>query len=71
MGTTPVRAAATEAALAGASADAVDLESLGALAVEAASPVDDVHASASYRRRVCGAMVRRVIAQAIEEARSG
>jgi carbon-monoxide dehydrogenase medium subunit len=71
MGTTPVRAAATEAALGGASVDELDLESLGALAVEATSPVDDVHASASYRRRVCGAMVRRVIAQAIEEARSG
>jgi carbon-monoxide dehydrogenase medium subunit len=71
MGATPVRAAATEAALTGTSADGVDLEGLGALAVEAASPVDDVHASAAYRRRVCVAMVRRVIAQAIEEARSG
>jgi CO/xanthine dehydrogenase FAD-binding subunit len=71
MGATPVRAAATEAALAGTSADAVDLESLGPLAVEATSPVDDVHASAAYRRSVCGAMVRRVVARAIEEARGG
>lgn len=71
MGATPIRAAATEAALAGTSADAADLEGLGALAVEATSPVDDVHASAAYRRRVCAPIVRRVIAQAIEEARSG
>lgn len=71
MGATPVRAPAAEAALAGTGADAVDLESLGALAVEATSPVDDVHASAAYRRRVCAAMVRRVIALAIEEARGG
>lgn len=71
MGATPLRASAIEGALTGMSADAVDLESLGGLAVEATSPVDDVHASAAYRRRVCGAMVRRVIAQAIEEARSG
>ena len=71
MGTTPLRSAATEAALAGTSVDAVDLESLSALAVEATSPVDDVHASAAYRRRVCGAMVRRVVTQAIEEARGG
>lgn len=71
MGATPVRAAATEAALAGTSADAADLRSLGALAAEATSPVDDVHASGAYRRRVCAAMVSRVIAQAIEEARRG
>lgn len=71
MGATPVRAAAAESALVGQRADEVDTHAVGALALEGASPVDDVHASADYRRRVCSGIVGRVVAEALEEARRG
>jgi aerobic carbon-monoxide dehydrogenase medium subunit len=69
VGSTPVRAPATEAALTSqpAAADAVE----GAAAAGAADleVVDDVHATGSYRRRVAAHLIERAIDEAIEEAR--
>ena len=67
VGTTPVRASRAEAALiAGASA-----RETAAAAVEEIDPTDDLHASAVYRRKVTGVLVRRAVDKAIEEASRG
>jgi len=71
MGPTPLRAGAAEAALSGQDAGRVDLAEVAALALAGVSPVDDVHASAAYRLRVAAPMIRRVVGQALEEARRG
>jgi carbon-monoxide dehydrogenase medium subunit len=66
MASTPVRAPSAEAAaIAGAPADEV-----GRLA--AADPVDvptDLHGTAAYRRKVCGAVVARAFTAAVTDAR--
>ena len=54
MGSTPLRAAEAEAALAGSSVGEVDLEEVGRTAADATDPPNDIHASASYRRKVGG-----------------
>ncbi|HZR14914.1 MAG TPA: xanthine dehydrogenase family protein subunit M [Acidimicrobiia bacterium] len=69
MGPAPVRATDAEQALVGthpASDD--DLRELGALAVRDTAPVDDVHASASYRRRVGEYLARKTLRDAIRRA---
>jgi carbon-monoxide dehydrogenase medium subunit len=62
MGLTPLRASATEAAL----ASGASLADAAALAAEGTSPGSDLHASASYREHLARVLVRR----ALEEARS-
>jgi carbon-monoxide dehydrogenase medium subunit len=67
VGDTPVRATSAEQMLIGG------VDDLAAVATEATRslhPSDDIHASAGYRRHVAGAMVRRALTRAIEEARS-
>jgi len=73
MGSTPVRAEGAEAALLGTdvSDGAPDLADVGELAAGEADPVDDVHASARYRRQVGGRLVTRALGRAVEEARRG
>src|SRR5437660_872126 len=71
MGSTPLRAAEAEAALAGSSVGEVDLEEVGRTAADATDPPNDIHASASYRRKVGGVVVARALRKAIEEAGSG
>jgi carbon-monoxide dehydrogenase medium subunit len=74
VGPTPVRAPEAEAALAGQPADALgppELEELGHLAASGLEPVDDVHASASYRRSVAATLARQVLADCLEEATRG
>jgi carbon-monoxide dehydrogenase medium subunit len=57
MSSTPVRASATEAALAsGAAADAA-----AALAAEGTSPIEDMHADQDYRRHLARVLTRRAL----------
>jgi len=71
MGSTPLRATEAEAALAGSSVGDMDLEEVGRTAAGATEPPDDIHASASYRRKVGGVVVARALRKAIEEASGG
>jgi carbon-monoxide dehydrogenase medium subunit len=69
MGSTPVRAAAAEAEVAGRSAEEVEPEEVGRLAVAGLDSVpDDLHGSSRYRLRVGAAMVARAWATATREA---
>jgi carbon-monoxide dehydrogenase medium subunit len=58
----PVRVAAAEEMFAGAAPDAALVAAAGALLVEALDPVDDVRASAEYRRRVVPRLLGRAFA---------
>ena len=60
MGSTPVRAAAVEAALAGGASNAEAAE----LAAEGTEPPSDIHGSAEYRRHLARVLVRRALDQA-------
>jgi aerobic carbon-monoxide dehydrogenase medium subunit len=64
VGDTPVRATASEAVL----VQGGDAAEAAARAVEVIDPIDDLHASAAYRRTVAGVVVRRAIERAKEEA---
>jgi carbon-monoxide dehydrogenase medium subunit len=64
MGSTPLRATATEEALAGAG----DPEAIGAaaaLAAEGTRPIDDVSATADYRRHLATVLTRRAVASLV------
>jgi aerobic carbon-monoxide dehydrogenase medium subunit len=71
MDVTPIRAREAEAALVGARPEVANLAEIATIAVGAASPTDDVHASARYRSRVGAVMVERSLRSAIEEAARG
>ncbi len=60
MGTTPLRASATEAALASGS----DLADAAAVADEGTEPSADLHASVDYRRHLARVLVRRALEDA-------
>lgn len=70
VGTTPQRMTATEQALIGADQDA-DLNEIAQISSTELAPFDDLHASASYRKRVGAVTVRRALTDAIQEARNG
>ena len=70
MGPTPVRARAAESALSGASPSDDDVGEIAELAVADTSPVDDVHASGAYRKKVGAHLVRLALDRALAEARS-
>jgi carbon-monoxide dehydrogenase medium subunit len=59
MGTTPVRASATEQALAGASADGIGDASN--LAAEGTNPPEDLNARADYRQHLARVLTRRAV----------
>ncbi|MGD9763974.1 MAG: xanthine dehydrogenase family protein subunit M [Candidatus Binatia bacterium] len=70
-GATPIRAHAAEQALCGAGARKLDAGVLDAAAGKVAAtvaPVDDVHASADYRRYVAGVLTKRAIGEAVQRA---
>jgi aerobic carbon-monoxide dehydrogenase medium subunit len=69
VGSTAVRATDAEDALVAAGAGA-QLDDIGRLAAEGLDPPDDVHATGAYRREVAAVVAQRVLARAIEEARS-
>lgn len=71
MGSTPLRASASEAALTGRAPSSDDLDEIAHLAVADLEPPDDVHATAGYRRRVGAHLVRRALQRALEEATNG
>ena len=68
MGSTPLRAPEAERALLGQAAADADLSEIAQIAVRATDPPDDVHATATYRRRIGVHLVERVLARAFEEA---
>lgn len=63
-GPTPVRLRAAEQALIGGGLGEAEVETLATALAEALDPVDDVRASADYRRRVAPRMVKQAIKQA-------
>jgi carbon-monoxide dehydrogenase medium subunit len=70
MGSTPERAVAAEASVAGRAVADVRPSDLGALAVRDLDAIpDDLHGSAAYRSRVGAAVVARAWTAAVEEAR--
>ena len=65
---TCVRARAAEKLLAGKHADEELLERVSAAAAESAAPIDDVRASAGYRRAMVPVIVRRTLRLALDRA---
>ena len=66
---TIVRAPDAEAALVGAAADGATFRTAGAAAAAAARPIDDVRASADYRRAMLAVVVARTLGAAAARAR--
>lgn len=62
---TPYRAGAAEALLRGRRIGEAEVAAAAAAAAESAQPIDDVRASAAYRRRMCGVLVRRLLRRAL------
>ncbi|GII25574.1 FAD binding domain-containing protein [Planosporangium mesophilum] len=68
MGTRPVRAAAVESALTGASADAETVRAAAGHAAEGAEPTGDLSASAEYRSHLARVLTERAILAALGQA---
>lgn len=69
VGPTPLRAASAESCLAGARLDERVVEEAGECAASDARPIDDVRASADYRREMVRVLTRRAIWSAFRRAR--
>ena len=69
VGPTPLRAASAESCLAGARLDERVVEEAGECAASDARPIDDVRASADYRREMVRVLTRRAIRSAFRRAR--
>lgn len=67
MGPTPIRAAATEAAMLGQNAAGLDWAGLAELAVSETDPFEDHSASADYRRSVGRSIFARTLAGALNQ----
>lgn len=61
----PYRASAAEAHLQGKEIGEEEIEAAAAAAADGAQPIDDVRASAAYRRKMCGVLVRRLLKKAL------
>jgi carbon-monoxide dehydrogenase medium subunit len=71
LGSTPLRAGATEAEIVGRSAHELDPKEVGTLALRDLEDIpSDLHGSSEYRRKVGGVMVARALAAALTEARN-
>lgn len=68
---TPKFAAEASAWLAGKLASAASFAHAGELAKKVASPITDMRGTAEYRVHLCGVLVKRTLATAVERARSG
>jgi aerobic carbon-monoxide dehydrogenase medium subunit len=64
MGTTPLRARAVEAALAGGDASAESVQAASAHAAEGTSPPSDLSGAADYRRHLAEVLTRRAVTTA-------
>ncbi len=67
----PVRLKAAETALDGTSLTTADLDAAARASAAAVTQADDMNTSMSYRRRVLGGLIRRVVATAAGRARRG
>jgi carbon-monoxide dehydrogenase medium subunit len=67
LGSGPLRAKATEAALQGQSLTEKVISAAAAKAAEGSDPTDDVYASAEYKRHMATVLARRAIEQAIQK----
>lgn len=70
-GATPIRIAPIEQSLVGSKLNDADLAEAGKLAHDGIDATTDIHASASLRRRIVGALAVRAIAEARDEAMYG
>lgn len=70
VGPTPIFAREAAAAIVGKKLDAAAIEAAAQAAIKASSPIDDMRGTAEFRRHVVGVLTRRVLAKAIERARS-
>ncbi len=61
----PMRAVDAEAMLTGSVLDARAIDAAARVAADATQPIDDVRASASYRRRMAETLVRRLLTNAV------
>ena len=68
---TPLRARKAEKALKGQAPTPELIDKAAEMAAEEARPIDDVRASAGYRRDLVRVLTRRMIAAALEDARKG
>jgi carbon-monoxide dehydrogenase medium subunit len=64
MGSTPVRARATEAALAGARADVASVKAAAGSAAEGTSPPSDLNGAADYRQHLARVLTARAVGRA-------
>lgn len=67
---TPMRAAAAEALLPGQRLTGELLAEVGHVAAQEARPIDDLRASADYRRHLVNVLTQRVLSQALARAAS-
>jgi CO/xanthine dehydrogenase FAD-binding subunit len=67
----PVRLKAAEAALNGTALATADLDAAVRASADAVTQSDDMNTSASYRRRVLGGLIRRLVATAARRAHGG
>jgi CO/xanthine dehydrogenase FAD-binding subunit len=67
----PVRLTGAEAALNGTALAAADLDAAARASADAVTQADDMNTSMSYRRRVLGGLIRRLVATAARRARGG
>ncbi|MCL4764967.1 MAG: FAD binding domain-containing protein [Hyphomicrobiaceae bacterium] len=67
-GDTTTRLKEVETLLEGQTLDGAIIDEAGALATRMAEPLDDVHASAAYRRQVMGSLVKRALRRVLERA---
>jgi carbon-monoxide dehydrogenase medium subunit len=68
VGPTPVRARSVEVALCGQDANAKVFEEVASLIGREIDPVSDLQASAEYRRRIAGVLVKRALGLALQRA---
>ncbi len=71
VGPTPMRCPEAEQVLAGRQPDSALLERAAAACASASMPIDDVRATAEWRRAVVGVLARRVLEQCLALAKGG
>ncbi len=70
VGPTPIFARAASESLIGKTLDHAAIEAAAQLAIEAATPIDDMRGTAEFRKHVTGVLTRRTIQIAAERARN-